>query len=215
MLNLDHAEEVTTFACKKKEFIGPQNHHHSNDAEALRFFISADISSIASSPANPELIQVQYTHNLNAFVITVPIDYMQCITFGAVKHFSTDSDAGPPVHYVFIYDTHTVTAKFLRTDRWGKSRLVNVKPDLDTFRKAISAALSQGSYEIERVWNYPSPSGLISMEFGFAFHDVHSKPDLQIGFQAGLNKPLHIINGEFKIKGIPQTFTIEPVYCVP
>jgi hypothetical protein len=51
------------------------------------------------------------------------------------------------------------------------------------------------------------------MDFGFSFHDTYSKPDLRMGYQAGLNKPLHILNQEFKINNVNQTFTIDQVYC--
>ena len=97
--NLEHSEEAATFAAKKREFRGPLDHHHADDCEALRFFIAADISTLASSPANPERVHVIYTHNINAFVITVPIDYMQGITFGATKYFETEADT-TKIHYV-------------------------------------------------------------------------------------------------------------------
>jgi len=164
--DLEHSEEAATFACKKKDFRGPLGHQHATDCEALRFFIAANISSTASSPANPELIHITYAHNINSFVITMPIDYMPGIIFGATAYFETDAGTSR-IYYTLTYDTHVLTEKFVRTDRNGKARMSGVTPNLDTFRASISAALSKGSYELERVWNYPSPSGLFSMDFGF------------------------------------------------
>ena len=68
---LEHSEDITTFAIKIKEFRGPEDHRHAWDCEALRFFISGEISSTSSAPADTDRIHIQYRHKIQTFVATV------------------------------------------------------------------------------------------------------------------------------------------------
>ena len=211
---LEHSEDITTFAIKIKEFRGPEDHRHAWDCEPLRFFVSGEISSTSTAPADTDRIHIQYRHKIQTFVATVPIDYMQAIHFGIPKTFEPEVTPGKPyVYYILMYDTHSLSEKFVRTDRNGKFSASGINPKLETVRAALTSCFALGSYEIDRVWNYTSPTGLSTMDFGFSFHDVYSKPTLRDGFQAGLTKPLNLLNQQFKINGIPQLFTIDSVYC--
>ena len=214
LVTLVNSEEIATFACKITNFRGPPDTRHSESSEALRFHLTGEISAHASAQAIPDRIQVQYVHRISAFVVTCPIDYMECIKFGHTIFFVPEATPGSPsIDYSLTYNTYTLTEKFTRTDRQGKIRATNINPNLEVVRAALTSTFEKGSYEIERVWNYMSPAGLTTMDFGFSFHDTYSKPDLRMGYQAGLNKPLHILNQQFKINNVKQSFSIDPVYC--
>ena len=149
---LEHSEDITTFAIKIKEFRGPEDHRHAWDCEALRFFISGEISSTSSTQADTDRIHIQYRHKIQTFVATVPIDYMQNIPFGTLKTFEPEVTPGKPyVYYILTYDTYSLSEKFVRTDRNGKITVTGINPKLDTIRAALASSFAQGSYEIDRV----------------------------------------------------------------
>ena len=158
LITLENSQEIATFTCKVTKFHGPPETRHSEACETLRFHLAGEISRFTTAQALPERIQVQYVHRLSAFVITCPIDYMECIKFGTIIYFVPEATLGKPsVHYSLTYDTHAASEKFSRSDRQGKTRVERINPNLDVVRAALTSLFEKGSYGIDRVWNYTRP----------------------------------------------------------